>query len=71
MKIIKIDEYLVVNMYTHQHKFLASPPKKKSAYDVVIRIKGTVNIPDSLPTIDFGEINIPEIEEAMSNAEMK
>lgn len=62
MRTIKVDEYLIVNLYSGKKRWLSQIPNKKSAYDVVIRVKGIVKIPDSVPLIDFGEISIPEIE---------
>ncbi len=69
MRVIKVDEYLVINIYTGSRKWLTQPPRKKSAYDVVIRIKGTVKMPDSIPLIDIGEVTIPELE-ALQEARM-
>ena len=69
MKTLKIDEYLVVNLYTQKRRWLTVLPRKLQAYDVVVRIRGTVKVPDMLPIIELGEITIPEIE-AMAQAEM-
>ncbi len=62
MKIIKIDEFLVVNIYTHKHTWRQTSPNKKGVYDVVIRVRGIVKIPEVLPEINFGEITITDIE---------
>ncbi len=62
MRQIKVDEFLIVNLYTGKRRWLSQNPNKKSAYDVVIRIRGKINIPDSVPIVDFGEISIPEID---------
>lgn len=70
MRTIKIDEYLIVNLYKGSKRWMAKPPSNKSAYDVVIHIKGAVHIPDSIPIIDFGEVTIPELE-AQAQAEMQ
>lgn len=69
MRKLQIDEYLVVNTYTGKKKWLQSLPKRLGAYETAIHIKGTVLLPDKLPTVDFGEITIPEFE-AQANAEM-
>ena len=69
MRAIKIDEYLIVNLHSGKKRWLQTAPSRNSAYDVVIRIKGTVKIPDCVPVIDFGEVTIPEIE-ALVQAEM-
>lgn len=68
MRKLQIDEYLVVNTYTGKRKWLQTLPRL-GAYDVAIRVKGTVLLPDKLPMIDFGEITIPEFE-AEANAGM-
>lgn len=70
MRIVKIDEYLVVNLYSGKRKWLTKLPTRKGAYDVIIRVKGVVKIPDKMPTLDFGEVSIPEIE-AIAQAEMR
>lgn len=70
MRTIKIDEYLIVNLYRGSKKWAMKAPTNRSAYDVVIRIRGTVKIPDSVPIIDFGEITIPELE-AQAQAQME
>ena len=62
MRVVKIDWYLVINIRTHKERFLKSLPRTLGAYEVAVRIKGTVNIPDMLPVIDLGEITIPELE---------
>lgn len=62
MKQIKIDEYLVVNIYTQKKRWLQVLPRRLQAYEVAIRVKGFVNIPDMLPIIELGEIKIPDIE---------
>lgn len=64
MKRIIIDEVLIINLYSGKKKWMAGVPRRLSAYEVAIRIKGKVNIPDWLPLIDVGEIDIPEIEAA-------
>ena len=62
MKAVKIDEYLVINLYTGKRRWLTQSPTRKSTYDIVIRVRGTVKIPDSIPIIDFGEISVPDFE---------
>lgn len=62
MKTIKIDEYLIVSLYSGKRRWLQTLPKRLPAYDVAIRIRGKVNIPDLLPVIELGEISIPDIE---------
>ncbi len=70
MKTVRIDEYLVINIRTKKERFLKALPKTLGAYDVAVRIKATVNIPDILPVLDLGEITIPELE-ALAQASMK
>ncbi len=70
MVTIKIDEYLVVNLYTKKRKWLAKLPTRMPSYDVAIRIRGTIKIPDMLPIIELGELTIPELE-AEAQAEMQ
>lgn len=62
MKVVKIDEYLVINVRTGKERFLKSLPPTLGVYDVAVRIKATVRIPDMLPIIDLGEVTIPELE---------
>lgn len=69
MKMVKIDEYLVINIYSGKRRWLQILPRKLPAYEVAIRIKGLVKIPDILPIIELGEIKIPDIE-ALAEAQM-
>ncbi len=69
MRILKVDEFLIVNMVTHKKRWCSRLPSRLGAYDVAVRVRGTVKIPDSLPIIDFGEISIPEFE-AEAQAQM-
>ena len=62
MKVITIDEHLVVNLYSLKKRWLSSLPRRLGAYEVAIRVKGKVRIPDYLPVIDLGDINIEEID---------
>lgn len=70
MKRVKIDEYLVINIRTGKERFLKALPRTLGAYDVAVRIKATVIIPDMLPILDLGEVTIPELE-ALAEASMK
>lgn len=68
MKTIIIDEVLIVNLVSGKKRWLSNMPHRLGAYEVGIRIKGKVNIPDWLPLIDLGEIKIPDLEaEAQSS----
>ena len=62
MRTLKIDEYLVVNTYTGKRRWLSKIPSRLGAYDVPIRIKATIKIPDMLPVLELGEIAIPDLE---------
>lgn len=70
MKTLKIDEYLIVNLYTGKKRWVSRLPNRLPAYDVAVRVRGLIKIPDIMPIIELGEIAIPDIE-ALAQATMQ
>ena len=62
MKTINIDEYLVINAYTGNRRWLSKRPIRPKTSEIIVRIKGQVKYPEPVFTADFGEITITEAE---------
>lgn len=62
MVTIKIDEYLVINSYTHSKRWLAKRPGRPKANEIIVHIKGTVRYPEPVFVADFGELTVNEAE---------
>ena len=58
MKILKIDEYLVINSYTGSRKWLQKKPLRPKTTEIIVHIKGTVKYPEPIFTADFGELTM-------------
>ncbi len=68
MKMIHIDEYLVINTNTGGKKWLSKPPSKPRMTEFVIHIKGSIKYPE-MYILDFGELTIEDAE-AHAQAQM-
>ena len=62
MVTLKIDEYLIINMYTRNKRWLAKRPNRPKANEVIVHIKGTVKYPEPIFVADFGELSVNEAE---------
>ena len=69
MRIVKIDEYLVINTYNNTKRWLAKKPLRPKSNEIIVHIKGLVKYPEPIFTADFGELTIDEAE-VLSQASM-
>ena len=60
MKIVKIDEYLVINAYTGSRKWLQKKPLRPKTTEIIVHVKGVVKYPEPILTVDFGELTVSE-----------
>ncbi len=60
MKVLKIDEYLIINAYTGSKRWVTKRPMRPKTTEIIVHIKGTVKYPEPIYTADFGEITVEE-----------
>lgn len=59
---LKIDEYLIINSYTRNKRWVTKRPIRPKANEIILHIKGTVKYPEPIFVADFGEISVNEAE---------
>jgi len=59
---LKIDEYLIINSYNRNKRWVAKRPNRPKANEIIIHIKGIVKYPEPIFVADFGELTVNEAE---------